>query len=169
MHCAMSPFVDGLRLHRVKHLSVVVKPCNDIFSLRMISRDDDGNVLFRFRLLSLDLCRFKIIAFLLACFIKPIREKSCTLSLLLTFCAAHIKQNVRIRTKELINHAKNCLHNFDIMMRCDLVKICKAKPIGIKNRVFHYLKIYRVSTPIVCFEIKNLPFISDFIRRENID
>ena len=54
-------------------------------------------------------------------------------------------------------------------MRCYLVKICKAKPIGIKNRVFHYLKIDRVSTPIVCFEKENLPFVPNFIRRENID
>ena len=41
------------------------------------------------------------------------------------------------------------------MMRCYLVKICKAKPIGLKDRVFHYLEIDRVSTPIVCLEKKN--------------
>lgn len=48
----------------------MVKPGDDIFCLRMISRDDDGNVFFRFRSLSHDLCRFEIIAFLnlhLAC------------------------------------------------------------------------------------------------------
>ena len=55
------------------------------------------------------------------------------------------------------------------MMGCYLVKICKAKPIGIKNRVFHYFKIDRISTPIVCFEKKNFSFIPNFIGRKNID
>ena len=96
--------MNGLGLHRIEHGGLFVKKGESLFSLRMISRDDDGNVFFRSRFLSLDLCRFEIIAFLLARFVKPIGEKSCTLSLLPILRTAKIKKNI-FSLKELFKVA----------------------------------------------------------------
>ena len=154
--------VNELGLHCVEHPSFFVKNSKDFFCFWMISWDNNRNVLFGSWFFSFHLNSSEIIAFLLSSLIKPIREKSCSLCLLLTSCAAHVKQYVRICAEELVYYTKHSLHDFNIIRRRNMVKVGEIKPIGLKKRMFFYFKIDSISTSFVRFKIKNLTPVPDF-------
>ena len=105
-------------------------------------------------------------AYLLTSFVKPVREKSCSLCLLFTSCATHIKQYVRICSEELVNNAKHGLHYLNVIRRCNVVKVGEIKPICLKKRMFLYFKVDSISAAFIRFKIKDFTSIPYFVWRE---
>lgn len=135
--------MDGLRLHSIEHGSFLVKEFKELLGFWMVSRNNNCYVFFGSILFPLDLYGFEIIAFLLTSFIKPIREKSCTLSLLLTCCAAHVKQNIGIRVKESFNNTKHGLPNLLVVGRGSTAHVDKVEPICNKFRIIFQREIHK--------------------------
>jgi len=78
------------RLHGIEHGGLLVKEVKEFLGLRMIFGDDNSHVFFCFRFFSLDFYCFKVIVLLLTGFVKPEREKTCSLGLLLPSGAAYV-------------------------------------------------------------------------------
>ena len=161
--------MDGLRLHSVEHPSFFVKNGKDFFCLWMVSGNDNGNILFCSWLFSFYLYCLEIITFLLTSFVEPVREKSCTLRLLLASSTAHIKQDIRIYSEKFVNDAKHSLHYLNVIRRCNMVKVGEIKPICLKKRMLFHFKVDSISASFVCFKIKNLISVPYFVWRKNID
>ena len=86
--------MTDLRLHRVEQGRFFLEKGEGLFSLWMIPWDDDSYVLFGSWHFSFHLNSFEVISLLLACFVEPIREKSCSLSLLPSFGTTQIEKNI---------------------------------------------------------------------------
>ena len=161
--------MNGLRLHRVEHRSFIVKFGENFYCLRMIPRNDNSYVFLRSWLFTLNFCCLEIKTFLLTCFIEPIREKSCSLRLLLASSTAHIKQNIRIYSEKFVNDAKHSLHYLDIIRRCNMIMISEVKPISFDVKEIFVFKGNGISTSLISFKEKYISSIPNFIRGENID
>ena len=75
--------MDRLGFHLIEHRGFFIEEFEKFLGLGMNSRYDNSHVFFSSRFFSFDFYSFKVITFLLSCFIKPIREKTRSLCLLL--------------------------------------------------------------------------------------
>ena len=121
----------------------------------MISRNDNSYIVLGSRFFYLDFYRFEIIAFLLTGFVKPVREKTLSLCLLSTDCATHIKQNVRIRTKECFNNTKHRLPNLFVIGRSCASHSNKIKPICNEFWIILQREVHEILQAVISLKKRN--------------
>jgi len=122
-----------VRLIVVEHLYLIIESLNDFVKHRMRSLYDESHIFLSWLVIRADAPEFRRldeIAFLLLISVKPAKEQSCPLSLLPLVGAAHIKQNLRVKTEELFDDTDDCLCNLHITGRLCMLWVCQVEPVG---------------------------------------